>query len=205
MLRFEPSTTDYVERQFFGRIDVQGTNAVDVFSRISGYNPEVAQSFDKLALYMGAQGFRTPRGLDFLKEHVQATDSNRPLFGMREVFQQHTTMWTEGVWEIVSAANSPTKFIISDDPITFYNQVLYPGKTKYPGIEDLPSVGTRTLFPLGPDSCLIITHLEYVRDPRIPSDRIRVNARQYDNTMMYMGNIQFGRHLEESEVQRVRR
>ena len=203
MLRFAAGATDWMERQFFGAIDRKGSKAVDVFSRISGFDAELAKAHNDLVAYMGAQRFRTPRGLDWIKASTKASDQNRTLTFMRQLFQQHTTMWGEGVWEIVRAANSPTKFIVSDEPVTFYNQMFPPSKFKYPGTEELPLVGSRTLFPLGPETCLIITHIQFVRNPEGKPLIQRENARQFAPTLMYMGNVQFGRELEEDEVIRI--
>ena len=113
-------------------------------------------------------------------------------------------MWTEGVWEIVRATKTPTKFLLTDDPVTFYNKVVFDSEWIYPNDVSLKAIGTRTLFPLGLDSCLIITHLELARkpDPVFPAVS-RSNARFYDQTMKHLGEIQFGRELEEDEVLRI--
>jgi len=47
---------------------------------------------------------------------------------MQRIFQAHTTMWTEGVWEIVGARQSATKFIVSDNPVTFFNAKAFQGR-----------------------------------------------------------------------------
>jgi hypothetical protein len=202
MLRFGKETTDWIEKRFFGDIDTKGSLGVDVFSRINGFTRELVKAHEVLVPYMGAQRFRTPRGLDWLKAKTGTSDHNRALMIMGQLFQQHTTMWGEGVWEIVRAAASPTKFI-SDEPVTFYNQKLPPSKSKYPGTEELDLVGTRTLFPLGPESCLIITHVQFVRNAQCKPLQPRENARQFEPTLMYMGNVQYGRELDEDEVLRL--
>jgi hypothetical protein len=122
---------------------------------------------------------------------------------MRQMFEAYNAMWMEGTWEIVTATNSATKFIISDDPVTFFNRKIYPGETAYPGGEDFPKVGTRTIFPLGPDSCLIITHLQLIRNPRCKPLETRVNARIFGTTVGYLVGIQHGRELDEIDVVRI--
>ena len=72
-------------------------------------------------LRVDAQKFRTPRGLDLLKQRSGRLDHNATLAQMETQFQ-HSAMWMEGIWEIVRARRSPTTFLVSDDPITFYNQ-----------------------------------------------------------------------------------
>lgn len=107
------------------------------------------------------------------------------------------------MWEIARARKSPTKFIVTDEPVTFFNRRLFPAEDVYPGQIDLDLVGTRTLFPLGLDSCLIITHLQLARNPRIDPIARRVNARAYETVMKSMQDIQFGREFGEDEVLRI--
>jgi hypothetical protein len=121
MLRFGRLVTDRVERQFFGMVDKRGAIAVNTFSKLKAFDKGFAQTQGDIPPYMGAQRFRTPRGLDWLKQRTDTADHNRTLAIMANTFQQHATMWAEGIWEVVSAKSSPTKFIISDEPVTFYN------------------------------------------------------------------------------------
>ena len=95
-------------------------------------------------------------------------------------------MWMEGVWEIVRARQSKTKFIVSDNPVTFYCKSTFPSDWLYPNDCNLKQIGTRTLFPLGPDSCLIITHLQLARNPKAtPTEtgRTRVTMTRLSNTL----------------------
>ena len=71
----------------------------------------------------------------------------------------------EGVWEIVRARQSATKFIVTDDPVTFYCKSVFLSEWRYPNEISLKQIGTRTIFPLGLDSCLIMTHVQLVRKP----------------------------------------
>jgi hypothetical protein len=122
---------------------------------------------------------------------------------MQQVFQFHTTMWAEGVWEIVRARQSPTKFIVTDEPVTFFNRRGFPRAMRYPDDVELSRVGTRTIFPLSLDACLIITHTQLVRDPSMNPMMQRANARSFQETMKKMTDTQFGRELEEDEVLRI--
>lgn len=58
-------STDAVERHFFGPIDAQGETAVAFFVDYELRNG-VHDAYQALITYMGAQRFRTPRGLDWL-------------------------------------------------------------------------------------------------------------------------------------------
>jgi len=196
-------TTDEVEKRFFGEIDRRGRSAVELFSDYSGYSKGLHEAFPILPQYMDAQRFRTPRGLDQLKSLTDVRDHNQTLLFMQRWFRFHTTMWTEGVWEIARARQSPTKFILTDEPVTFFNRRGFPSEHAYPGDVGLDQVGTRTLFPLGLDSCLIITHVQLVRNPWANPTTSRVNARSYEQTMKYLLDTQFGRELEEDEVLRI--
>ncbi len=129
----------------------------------SGIAEGTSSAFDSLTPYMGAQRFRTPRALDLIKKRLGAPRHNAALAMLHDVFQKHTTMWAEGVWEIVRAKQSPTKFLVTDDPVTFYCKHVFPSEWSYPNEISLRQTGTRTIFSLGMDSCLIITHLQLVR------------------------------------------
>jgi hypothetical protein len=203
ILRFGRNVTDVIEKVFFGTVDARGHKSVQFFAtqpidRI-GLNP----AHSGLLGFIAAQRLRTPRGLDWLRKQAGVQDQNRVLMVMREMFEAYNAMWMEGTWEIVSARNSATKFIISDDPVTFFNRKIYPGETAYPGGDDFPKVGTRTLFPLGPDFCLVITHLQLIRNPRCKPLETRVNARLFGTTLGYLVGIQNEREVDEIDVARI--
>lgn len=206
-LRFGRLQTDEMERWFFGAVDHRGHDAVSQFAEFNGLTEGIMKAYRIIPLYMGAQRFRTPRGLDTIKRLARGADphlkANSALLTMANGFQQYTTMWSEGVWEVVRARQSPTKFIVTDDPVTFYCKIVFPSEWTYPHDVKLKQIGTRTLFPLGPDSCLIITHLQLVRNPWSTPTMFRENARSYDMTMKHIGEIQFGRELEQDEVIRI--
>jgi len=139
-------STDVLEKRFFGDIDNRGRAAVKLFGDYGGTSLEqnVPEAFHNLVRYMDAQRFRTPRGLDRLRAMVQSASRNETLLIMQGVFRFHTTMWAEAVWEIARARQSPTKFIVTDDPVTFFNHRGFPGLYPYPDDVGLEHVGTRT-------------------------------------------------------------
>ena len=108
-----------------------------------------------------------------------------------------------GNWEIVRATKSPTKFIVTDDPVAFYCKMVFESQWVYPNEMSPKQIGTPTIFPLGLDSCIIITHVQLLRDPWSTPTEMRTNARSYQSAMKHLGNIQFGRELEEDEVLRI--
>lgn len=196
--------TDAVERQFFGPIDAHGERAVSFFLDY-GMRDGVHEAYEAMLPYMSAQRFRTPRGLDFIRHALKVPNQNLVLSFMGRVFQLNGTMWTEGVWEIARARQSPTKFLLTDEPVTFYNPKVFPlsPSIPYPLDADLGDMGTRTIFPLSLDACLIITHLQFTRDPWRNPRRSRTNARSYETTMFDLRSVQTDRELEEDEVRRI--
>jgi hypothetical protein len=194
-----------MERLFFGKIDSLGREAVRYFANFEGMTAGIMQAFRNLTPYMGAQRFRTPRGLDEIKQRavVRREDPNATLAALQVVFESYSAMWTEGVWEIARARQSRTKFILSDNPVTFYCKKLFPSEWVYPNDPSLKQIGTRTIFPLALDSCLIISHLQFTRHPLGSPTEFRVNARFYDQAVKYLVGIQFGRELVEDEVIRI--
>jgi len=151
---------------------------------------------------MGAQRFRTPRGLDWLRKSSKQ-DPQSVLLLLTQMFKAHSTMWTEGAWEVVCADDTETKFIVSDSPVTFYNQVLPPSLSRYPGTEELDKVATRTIFPLSLKRCLIVTHAQYVRAPKAKPLTVRTNARSFELAMFKFTDIQIARQLSDDEVKRI--
>jgi len=202
-VKFGQTTTDEIEKRFFGKIDGLGRQAVQLFNDYGGFGKVHPDNFGILLSYMGAQRFRTPKGLDYLKQETKSTDHNATLRVLERYFQAYTTMWYEGIWEFVRAHHSQTKFIVSDNPVTFYNPGTFPHLYPYPNDVDLEDIGTRTIFPLSLDACLIITHLQLVRNPHVNPNRARSNARRFAQTMKYALGTQFGRELTEDEVLRI--
>jgi len=198
-------TTDDIEKRFFGSIDSHGKEAVELFSEYNGVRKgvDLHKAFEVLPQYMDAQRFRTPRGLDFLRSTIDVSDHNVMLLAMRQLYRFHTTMWMEGIWEFVRARQSATKFICTDEPVSFFNRTGFKSDFPYPKDVGLELVGTRTLFPLSMDCCLIITHLQLVRNPHANPMKPRENARAYQTTMKNLLDTQFGRELEEQEVLRI--
>lgn len=169
---------DEVEKYLFGSIDDRGAKAVRAFA--SGDPSAMHDSFQDFFEYMDAQKLRTPKGLDWIKSHYSALDQQRLMREMQGLRFIHCTMWTEGVREIVSAANSDVKFLVTDHPVTVYNAALPPQATecKYPDDPSIELIGTQTVFALDANTCLILTHLENAKEPK-PSSLTaqRTNAR----------------------------
>jgi hypothetical protein len=112
-------------------------------------------------------------------------------------------MWLEAVREIVSAEVSDVKFIITDHPVTIYHPERPPESANcaYPNDPDIALKGSQTLFPLGPNHCLVLTNLEYAKSPdRTDLFELRQNARHFGRTMVRVDKWIRTRKLTRTDV-----
>jgi hypothetical protein len=203
-MRFGNQITDHLEKNFFGKIDNDGKRAVELFSNYDYMKQadEAHENFHQFLRYMDAQKWRTPKGLDFLQKLSNKQGHQNALRYLGSYFQMHCTMWMESVWEVLYCDNSPTKFIISDHPVTTYNKGIFPASPlgTYPLDAPIGFVGTHTIFPLNLNRCLVLTNLGYVRNPQIKLTQDRVNARVFDDAMFDLRKIQTERQIDEGYV-----
>ena len=136
-LNFAGQTTDELEKFFFGTIDNIGPKAVAAMASFHGITDQICEAFQPFVHYMGAQRFRTPRGLEEIKRRFAWDEGNSTLYVLTEVFQSYATMWTEGVWEIARATQSPTKFLVTDNPVTFLLQGVVQRRVDVPQRSEL--------------------------------------------------------------------
>lgn len=200
-LFFGEHASDLIEKQFFGPIDNFGADLVDFFADYE-LNDKAHDGITNFLRYIDAQKIRTPKGLDFLKKSGMTNSHQNALNLMGKIWQAHCTIWMEGVWEILSCDESPTKFIISDHPVTTYNKKVFPGSSScnYPLDAPISYLGTHTIFPLNLNRCLVITNLGYVRDPQSNPLKERVNPRYFQETIFDLRKIQTGRQISEEYV-----
>jgi len=193
---------DDIEKYLFGKIDTDGASAVAALSS-PDWMREIHPHFLNFFEYMDAQRLRTPKGLTWLTKKFKPENHNNLLHLMQHIRRMHCTMWVEGVMEVVSADDSEIKFIVSDNPVTFYNPVYYPGNKacKFPFDPGIELIGTRTLFPLDKNHCVIITNLEYAQKPGKSKASVeRTNPRYFDDTIARYDDIIRNRKLNESQV-----
>lgn len=175
---------DQIERFLFGAIDNDG--AVAVRAVASGDPRAVHDTFQELFSYIDAQKIRTPKGLDWIRARYGKIDQLNLMLEMQALRQMHCTMWLEAVREVVSAENADVKFIVTDHPVTVYNAQCPPDHThcRYPEDPSIGLIGSQTIFPLDANHCLILTNLEYAKDPT-GTDllRTRQNARHFGHTL----------------------
>lgn len=200
-LHFGNEASDIIEKAFFGGIDKTGEKAVPFFTDYS-MRDGVHEAYKGMMDYIAAQLFRTPKGLNLLKVLANTKDHQQTLIALEGNWQLFQTIWMEGVWEVFNCKTSPTKFIISDSPVTTYNNDVFPGshEVKKFGSALFERIGTRTLFPLGREHCLCITNLQYVRNPKVNPLQMRENPRYFGQGMFDLRKVQRGREIDEAEV-----
>lgn len=199
-----------IEQFFFGKVDEDGREAVEFFSRYQSFHdfagrisPE--KIFNSLLGYMSVQKFRTPKGLHYLGALLNISDKNQLLIQMQTLRNLHCAIWTESVWALVSADQSCTKFIISDNPVTVYNRDIFPDSfhaQKYTD-PDFRMNGTHTFFPLSPVRMLILTNLSWARNPYGNARSLRPNPQPFRAAMFNFTDIQVGRQLDDIEVKQI--
>lgn len=193
-----------IEQRFFGDIDRNGHKAVEFFTNFTHSSPGHA-FYAPMVLYMSTQKLRTPKGLDWLATQVNTADWNQLLAFMMELRNLHSAIWTECIWQIADASKSPTKFIISDHPITVYNRVCGPHSQycREPNDPDIRLHATQTIFPLSLDRVLILTNLSWVRNPYQSETKFRPNPNPFRNSVFNFLDIQIGRQLSEQGVREI--
>ena len=202
-------TTEYfgkknvdIETYLFGQIDTKGSLALPALvskNWMSELHPHIINFFE----YMDAQRLRTPKGLHWILALLKPKDYNALLMHMQTIRQMHSTMWIEAKMEIVSAEDSDIKFIVADTPVTTYNADcdLDSRQCKFPYEPQIELIGTRTIFPIDLNYCVVLTNIEYIKDPT-NTDRMknRTNPRYHDDTIINYNDILRGRKLERDDV-----
>jgi hypothetical protein len=181
---FFGTPNDEIERFLFGAIDNDGALAVRAVA--DGDPRAVHDRFQDFFSYIDAQKIRTPKGLDWIRDRYGNIDQLNLMTEMQALRQMHCTMWLEAVREVVSAEDSDVKFIVTDDPVTVYNAQCPPDHAQclYPDDPPIELIGSQTLFPLEANHCLILTNLEYAKDPTgVDLLRARQNARHFGHTL----------------------
>lgn len=194
-------TNDEIERFLFGSIDRQGAAALRAL--VSQDLQKLYHLFSKVFEYIDAQKLRTPKGLDWIRAHYPKLNQLELMLEMQHLRQMHATMWIEAVREIVSAEDSSVKFIVTDHPVTVYNYACTPTspQCKYPDDPSIALKASQTIFPLDLDHCLILTNLEYARDPnRVDPLSERTHARYFGQTLTRFDTMIRTRKLGKEEI-----
>jgi hypothetical protein len=190
-----------IEEKFFGQVDAAARPSLDYFAEFVHPSAE-GPMYRQLVSYMSIQKLRTPKGLADLGQRVKTVDNNRLLFALQELQNIYCAIWTEAIWSIADASASPTKFLVSDHPVTAYNSGCFPNSGWCEAFRDpdIGLTGTHTLFPLSSDKTLILTNLSWVRYPYGNPVKERPNPNPFREAMFKFQDIQTGRKLTEDEV-----
>ena len=193
-----------IEQFFFGELDGTAPKAVDFFATREPHDVD-GDALQTFMRCMSVQKLRTPKGLAWLASMTGSRGANYTLLELQRIQQIFCATWTDCVWQIADASQSPTKFIVSDHPVTIYNRDCFPGspECRPPSDPDIRLVGTHTLFPLSLDKVAIFTNLAWVRDPYQNPTRMGPNDRLFRHTIFNFTDIQFGRFLSEEEVREI--
>ncbi|WP_216655521.1 DUF4238 domain-containing protein [Vibrio sp. Vb339] len=201
---FGEEVNDDIERKLFGPIDDNGSSAVRAF--LTDDLSQWHHNFQNLFIYLDAQKLRTPKGLSWIQSKYPELSQLQLMMEMQYLRSMHCTFWAEGVRELVSAENSDVKFIVSDHPVTIYNHACPPESELcvYPSDPDIAFKGSQTIFPLDKNRCLILTNLEYARDPdnANPLEQ-RTNATRSRQSMVNSIKFINTRKLTSDEVTKI--
>jgi hypothetical protein len=192
---------DEIERFLFGAIDREGSVAIRAL--VEQDLQTLYHLFKKVFEYLDAQKLRTPKGLDWIRSHYPKLTQIELMLEMQHLRQMHCTMWVEAVREIVSAEDSDVKFIITDHPVTVYNPACPPSslQCKYPDDPSIALKASQTIFPVDLNHCLILTNLEYARNPdSVDPLSKRTHARYFGQTLARFDTMIRIRRLHEEEV-----
>lgn len=190
-----------IEEKFFGRIDADGRRAVDYFTNFAHPSAN-GEAFEAIMRHMSTQKLRTPKGLRYLASLVRSPTRNGVLMALQHLQHLHAAIWTECIWCIADASRSPTKFIVTDHPVTVYNRDCFPLSEWCKGFRD-PDInlnGTHTIFPLSLDKVLLLTNLSWVRNPYGRALERRPNPSPFRSAMFNFLAVQTHRELTEAEV-----
>ena len=189
-----------IEQFFFGRFDNKAPQAVEYFHNIRPQSAD-GEMFETFLSYLSVQKLRTPKGLAWLQANT-GKDKNYTLKTLQRLQQIFCATWTDCIWQIADAGRSPTKFLLTDHPVTVYNRECFPGAAECapPRDPDIRLVGTHTIFPLSLNKVLILTNLAWVRNPYQSAVKLHPNPQLWRSTVFNFLDIQFDRYLAEEEV-----
>ena len=204
--RFGSTLNDEIERFLFGTIDDFGARAVRAFA--SGDFVAIHTLFQHFFEYLDAQKLRTPKGLDWIKSKYPSLTQLNLMIEMQALRRMHCTMWYESVREIVSAEQSDVKFIVTDHPVTIYNAACPPTSPacKYPDDPAIEQKGSQTVFALDANHCLILSNLEYAKNPtNVDLRALRTHARYGGHSIARTDAFIRTRKLTSKEVTSINR
>ena len=199
--KFGAEFSTEIEQKFFGPIDMSGGISLDFIEKFDLQTID-RNAFNNFVEIMSLQRLRTPRGLKWLESTHRIQDRNVTLMHLQSIWQMHCAIWSEAVWCILDASQSQTKFIVSDNPVTYYNSGCFPDSqfAKAWGDADIRMQGTHTIFPLSKERVLVLTHLAWARNPYAKPERLHPNPNFFRTGIWKATDVQVGRLLQEDDV-----
>jgi len=193
-----------IEQFFFGKLDSAAHRSLDYFDTFAHPSVE-GDAFQNFLRYMSVQKLRTPKGLANLAALSKTNRRDMTLMMLQRMQDIFCATWTECVWQIADASNSPTKFILSDHPVTIYNRGCPPLSDwcLEHNDPDVRMAASHTIFPLSLNKALFLTNLNWARDPYQKETTIRPNPKLFRSAIFNFTSIQTGRMLSEDEVLQV--
>ena len=203
-MRFGGIESRELERMFFGEVDTRGKRAVESFAHFD-HDSADGTALQNLMMYMSTQKLRTPKGLDWLVDQAAARRRTDVLGRLTTLRSLYGAIWAECVWQIADASESPTKFIVSDHPVTVYNRACAPGHPwcKRANDPDIRLHATHTIFPLSSERLLILTNRSWACNPHRPPVESRANPDLFRGAMFNFLEIQTRRPLAEEDVLKI--
>jgi hypothetical protein len=199
--KFGSEFSTEIEEKFFGEIDRLAPETFDYFEEFS--HPKYKNHhFQNLLRTVSIQKLRTPKGLMALAEFQPANNWNELLFALQKLQNLYCAHWTEAVWAVVKSAPETPGFLLSDHPVTTYNQAFFPGSPLCAGHRD-PEIwrnGTFTIVPLSRKTALIFTNVSWIRNPHGDPKKLRPNPSPFRTAMFDWRGIQTGRTLTRTET-----
>lgn len=195
---FGEDVNDDIERLLFGPIDAKGADAVSAFLRDDP--AEMHDTFQDFFAYLDAQRLRTPKGLEWIRASYPKLTHLELMQEMQGLRMMHCQIWAESVREIVTAASSDIKFLLTDNPVTTYNPALPPSASEcvYPYSARVELTGTQTIFPMDANTCLILTHVEYAKKP----DAARLTSKRTNARFRGTGYVHSHAHIRTRALTR---
>ncbi len=191
---------DFLEKNFFGPIDKNGIVAIKYMASEDKHLLPAKNIGLTLLNYISAQKFRTPKGLELIYQTNPKMTREVLLEALQEVHQNMVITLGESVIKILDASSCATKFLVSDTPVIEWNP--------YALQEDIDLYllkGTRVIFPVNKNTCLVFTPRELVENGLSKKDytQPRINARKYGSLIFDIRKLENSKPIENSEVEAV--
>jgi hypothetical protein len=191
---------DFLEKNFFEPLDRDGIVAIKWMSSEDKHLLPTESIGVTLLIYISAQKFRTPKGLELIYQTNPGMTREVLLETLQEIHQNMAITLGESVIEILDASLCTTKFLVSDAPVIEWNPYA-----PHVDIDLYLLKGTRVIFPVNKNACVVFTPRELVESELSKKDytQLRINARKYGDLRLDIRKFENLKLIENSEVEAV--